>query len=185
MPPPFTLSQLAGFDWLLLVIVFLSVVMAFRRGIIKVLFSLAGLIAGIILASWNYTQLAATLHRWITSNTAAQAIAFLAIFVTVMILFTLAARLVRKTVRAVGLGIVDRLLGAAFGFLRGILLGAAILMAITAFDPSSSWTKNSVLVPYFLAESHAVSFVVPKGFQEQMAAGASHLLQQKPETFEH
>jgi membrane protein required for colicin V production len=180
-----TLSQLSTFDWLLLIIVLASVLAAFRRGIIRVLFSLAGLIAGLLLASWNYARLAFPLHRWITSNTAAQAIAFFAILFTVMVLFTLAAGLVRKTVAAVGLGFVDRLLGAAFGLVRGALLGVAILMAITAFVPNSSWMKNSVLAPYFLAGCHAVSFVMPSGFRQQMAAGASHLLQQTPEHSGH
>jgi len=182
---PFTFIQLSAFDWFLVVIVLLSVVAAFRRGIIKVLFSLGGLIAGILLASWNYARLATILDSWISSSIAAQAIAFLAILLTVMVLFTLAAGLVRKTIRAVGLGIFDRLLGAAFGLVRGLLVGVAVLMAITAFVPDSTWTQNSLLVPYFLSGSHAVSFVVPRGFQEQMAAGASHLLQQKSEQIRH
>ena len=181
MPPPFSLAQLSSFDWLLLVMVLVSMAFAFRRGIIKVLFSLAGLIAGIVLASWNYPRLAGTLHRWISSDAAAQAIAFLAILAAVMILFSLAAGLLRKTVAAVGLGFADRLLGAGFGLLRGVLLGVAILMAVTAFVPDSAWVRKSYLAPYFLAAAHAVSFVVPRGFQEQMAAGASHLLQQTPE----
>lgn len=179
--PAFTLSQLSSFDWFLIIIVLISAVAAFRRGIIRVLFSLAGLIAGIVLASWNYPRLAGWLHRWVTSEAAAQVIAFLAILCSVMILCTLAAGLVRRTVKAVGLGLADRLLGAAFGFIRGGLLGVAILMAITAFLPESPWIKNSFLAPYFLAGSHAVSFVVPRSFQEQLAAGAAHLLQQTPE----
>ncbi len=61
-------AAFTGFDWLLIVIVLVSVVAAFRRGIIKVLFSLAGLVAGIVLASWNYPRLALWLHRWITSD---------------------------------------------------------------------------------------------------------------------
>ena len=180
-PPPFSLAQLSSFDWLLLIMVLASVAFAFRRGIIKVLFSIAGLIAGIVVASWNYTRLAASLHRWVSSEAAAQVIAFLAILVGVMILFSLAAAVLRKTVAAVGLGFADRLLGAGFGLLRGLLLGVAILMAVSAFVPDSGWVRKSYLAPYFLAGAHAVSFVVPRGFEEQMAAGTSHLLQQTPE----
>jgi membrane protein required for colicin V production len=180
-PPPLSLSQLSSFDWLLLIMVLVSVALAFRRGIIKVLFSLAGLITGIVLASWNYGRLAATLHRWVSSEAAAQVIAFLAILIGVTILFSLAAALLRKTVAAVGLGFADRLLGAGFGLLRGLLLGVAVLMAVSAFVPDSGWVRKSYLAPYFLAGAHAVSFVVPRGFEEQMAAGTSHLLQQTPE----
>ena len=179
--PTFAIQDLTAFDWLLVIMVLTSMLMAFRRGIVKVLFSFAGLFFGILTASWNYAQFAQVLGRWITSPVAAQAVAFLAILFGVTLIFSLAAGLVRRTIAAVGLGLFDRLLGAVFGLLRGALLGVAILMAITAFVPNSTWLKNSRLAPYFLAGSHAVSFVVPRRFQEQMAAGASHLLQQTPE----
>ncbi len=153
----------------------------FRRGIIRVLSSLAGLIAGILLGSWNYVRLAASLRPFISSDAAAQIVAFFAILIVVMLAFTLAAALLRRTVAAVGLGIVDRLLGAAFGLVRGGLLGIAFLIASSAFLPDLPWLKNSRLTPYFLAGSHAVSFVVPRHLQEEMAAGATHLLQQTPQ----
>jgi membrane protein required for colicin V production len=178
---PFTIQDLTSFDWFLVVIAFISAFMAFRRGFIKVLFSFAGLIFGILIASWNYAQLARIFHRWITSPVAAQVVAFFVMLFAVTLVFSLAANLVRRTVSAVGLGFFDLLLGGMFGLLRGVLLGVAIMMAISAFAPNSSWLKNSRLAPYFLAGSHAVSFVVPRDLKEQMAAGASHLLQQTPE----
>ncbi len=42
------------FDWFLMAILAYSTIMAFVRGILLELFSLGGLIAGILLASWNY-----------------------------------------------------------------------------------------------------------------------------------
>ncbi len=156
-------------------------VAGFRRGIIRVLFSLAGLVAGILLGSWNYVRLAASLRRFISSDAAAQIIAFLAILFVVMLVFTLAGTLTRRTVAAVGLGMLDRLLGAAFGLVRGGLLGVAFLMAISAFLPDVPWLRKSELTPYFLAGSHAVSFVIPGRLQQEMAEGATHLLQQSPQ----
>ena len=50
------------FDWFLITILAYSTIMAFLRGIILELFSLGGLIAGILLASWNYTHVAAFLR---------------------------------------------------------------------------------------------------------------------------
>lgn len=170
-----------GFDWFLVAVIAVSTIAAFLRGIIKVLFSLGGLILGIIFASWNYLTLAARLQRLIPSFAIAEVVAFLLILAIIMVLFSLAAGLVRKTVSAVGLGIVDRLLGALFGILRGSLLGVAAMMAIAAFMPDSPWIKNSQLAPYFLAAAHAVSFVVPEHFQHQITDGATRLLQQTPD----
>ena len=177
------LSTLSPFDWFLSIVALVSMLAAARKGIIRVLFSIAGIIAGILIASWNYLRLATTLHRWITSFPAAQIVAFLAILVGVVMVFSLAAGLLRKTVAAVGLGFLDRLLGAAFGLLRGLLVGVAVIMACLAFLPNSPWIRDSRLAPGFLAATHAVSFIVPQHFQQQMSEGAMHLLQRSPRVF--
>ena len=51
------------FDCFLTALLAYSTVMAFLRGIILELFTLGGLIAGILLASWNYYRIAIYLER--------------------------------------------------------------------------------------------------------------------------
>jgi membrane protein required for colicin V production len=169
------------FDWLLIVILAYSTIMAFVRGIILELFSLGGLIAGILIASWNYTHVAAFLSRLITTPATAQIVAFLLIIVGVMVLSTLLGKALNRTAHAIGLGFFDRVLGAVFGFARGCLFGVAILMAIAAFRPHSAWIENSRLSPYFLAGVHAVSFVVPHGLQQQIWNGVEQLKHNAPD----
>ena len=176
-----TVASLTAFDWVLVALVVVSALMAFRRGFIRVLFSLAGLIAGILIASWNYLGLATWMHRWVTSVTMAQVLAFLTILLAVWFVFGLAAGTVRKAVKAVGLGFADRMLGAAFGAARGVLLGIAVMMAVAAFAPDSGWARRSVLAPHFLAGAHAVSFVVPQHLAGQVSDGARHLLKKNAE----
>jgi len=178
---PVTFASLTGFDWMLVVCMAVSAAMAFRRGLIRVLFSFAGLVAGLIVASWNYLQVGASLHTWVTSVATAQILAFLAILLAVWFVFAMIGAFVRRAVKAVGLGFADRLLGAAFGVARGVLLGVAAIMALVAFAPESSWMKQSVLAPYFLEGAHAVSFVLPQHFEVQMSDGATHLLKKNSE----
>lgn len=180
-----TVASLTAFDWVLVTLVVVSALMAFRRGFIRVLFSLGGLVAGILLASWNYVSLATWLHRWVTSLPMAQILAYLSILLGVWILFAMVAGFVRKAVKAVGLGFADRLLGAAFGAVRGALLGIALLMALAAFAPDSGWARRSVLAPHFLAGAHAVSFVVPEHFATQVSDGTRHLLKKNAEALKH
>jgi membrane protein required for colicin V production len=169
------------FDCLLIAMLAYSTIMAFVRGIILELFSLGGLIAGILLASWNYNHIAAYLERIITNSATAQILAFLFIVIVVMVLSTLLGRALNRTAHAIGLGFFDRLLGAVFGFARGCLFGVAILMAIAAFLPHSAWAENSRLSPYFLAGVHAVSFVVPHDLQQQILNGAEQLKHNAPD----
>jgi membrane protein required for colicin V production len=168
------------FDWFLIAIVAYSTVMAFLRGIILELFSLGGLIAGILLASWNYNHVAEFLEHLITTPATAQIVAFLLIVIGVMVLSTLLGKALNRTAHAIGLGFFDRLLGAVFGLARGCLFGVAILMAVAAFRPHSTWTENSRLSPYFLAGVHAVSFVVPHGLQQQILNGVQQFKHTAP-----
>jgi membrane protein required for colicin V production len=181
MDPDFNL-----FDWLLVAILAYSTIRAFLRGIVLEIFSLIGLIAGILIASWYYQALAVPLGRLLgrsfkTPATVCNIVSFLCIALGVMLLVALAARLVRRSAQAIGLGFFDRLLGAVFGFARGCLIGVSLLMAITAFLPHSAWISNSRLTPYFLDAVHAVSFVVPLPLQQKLLDGIADLKHTAPD----
>lgn len=175
-PPPANplLDQVAAFnafDWLLLVVLAWSAVLAFVRGIIRELFGLAGTVLGLLLAAWNYPALAIWLTRWITSPVAAEITAFLLIAILVMTACSLLGRLVRGTAHTVGLGFIDRLAGAGFGLLRGCVLGIGILMVATAFLLPQTLIANSRIAPYFLAAAREVCFVVPQDLQTRITDG--------------
>ena len=169
------------FDWLLLAPLVYSTVQAFLRGLVREIFSLVGLIAGVLLAAWNYTRLASPLGSVISNPAVANVVAFLLIAIGVMVAATIAGRLIHSTAHAVGLGFFNRLGGAAFGLLRGCLIGVAILMAISAFLPGTEWVKNSYLAPYFLAGAHAVSFVVPHDLEQLILDGAAQIKHNAPD----
>jgi membrane protein required for colicin V production len=169
------------FDWFLIVILTWSTIMAFFRGLVLELFALGGLIAGVLLASWNYPALAAIFEHVITSKMVANVVAFLLIAVGVMVLCALVGGALHRTANAIGLGFFNRLFGAVFGYLRGCLLCVAILMAITAFLPPTDAISKSSLTPYFLAGAHAVSFVVPHDLRQLILNGATQLKHTAPD----
>jgi membrane protein required for colicin V production len=179
--PPAT--SFTPFDWFLVLVIVVSTLSAFQKGFIRVLLSIVGLIVAVGVASWEYEVFAMWLHRWILSFEAAEVVAFLAVLILVTLAFAILANVLRQTVKAIGLGFVDRLLGAGVGLFRGLLLGVAAMMAVTAFVPDSGWIKNSQLAPYFLGSVHAVSFVVPEHFQQQISSGASYLMHETPDLF--
>lgn len=169
------------FDWVLVAILAYSTILAFVRGFLREIFALGGLIAGLILAAWNYGKLAAILARFISTPEVAQITSFLLILVAVAVLATLLGRALHSTAHAIGLGFFDRLLGAVFGLARGCLIGVVILMAVAAFLPQSKWVANSRLSSYFLTGAHAVSFVVPHDLREQIVDGAAKLKHNAPD----
>jgi membrane protein required for colicin V production len=182
----FSVANLNLFDWLLIAILAWSTITAFLRGIVLEIFSLLGLVAGILVASWNYQRLAVPLchlldHLFTVSSSTCNILSFLVIVIGIMLLTRLAARLIRRTAQTIGLGFFDRLLGAVFGFVRGCLIGVSLLMAVAAFLPHSVWISNSRLTPYFLAGVHEVSFVVPQGLQQQLLNGIAELKHNAPD----
>ena len=168
-------------DWLLAILVVYSVIRAVIRGFFQEAFALGGLILGFLFACWFYRPLAIDLKGLITSLQIAELAAFLLILAGTMILASLLGRVLRHTASAIGLGFVDRLLGAVFGLLRGALLGVALLLAVTAFLPSAPWVENSHLAPYFLRAAHAVSFVMPSDLKLRLRDGLHHLKHTTPD----
>jgi membrane protein required for colicin V production len=169
------------FDWFLAALLTYSVVKAFLRGFFRESFALAGLVVGLLLASWGYHAAALHLTGLITSLPIAQFAAFLLILATTMVVFNIAGSLLRKTASTIGLGVLDRIGGGVFGFVRGCLLGIAVLMAFTAFLPTAPWIRDSVMAPYFLRGAHAVSFVVPEDFRRKLHDGTSSIKHTTPD----
>ena len=160
------------FDWILIAILCCSAILAFMRGLIRELFALCGLIAGLVIAGWKYQVVSSMLDRFLPTKPVANLLAFLLIAFGIMVLAALTGRLLHATTHAVGLGFFNRLAGAAFGLVRGGLIGSGILMAWSAFLPNSPWLKKSILTPYFLEGGHAVSFVVPSDLRQLIREGA-------------
>ena len=168
-------------DWLLAALLLFSTIKAFFVGFFREAFALGGLVVGFIAASWTYQSLGTRLAGLISTPPIAQLVAFLCVLATIMVLFTLIGRFMQKTASAIGLGILDRLAGAAFGFVRGCLLAIALLLAVTAFLPTAPWMKTSRFVPYFVQAAHAVSFVVPADLKHKLLDGINRIKHTSPD----
>jgi membrane protein required for colicin V production len=168
-------------DWLLALLLLYSVVRATIRGFFREAFSLGGLIVGFFLACWFYKSLAVKLAGLITSAQIAQFAAFVLILVATMLVATLIAALLKRTASAIGLGIFDRIGGGIFGLIRGCILGAALLMALTGFLPPAPWLTQSTLAPYFLRASRAVFFVMPADLSARIRDGAQRIKHTTPD----
>ena len=167
-------------DWMLAALLVYSTIRAALRGLAREIFALAGLLVGFVLACWYYRNVAEFLRGLVNSEPLADFCAFLLIASVVMIAATLAGSLVRRAATAVGLSPLDRLGGAAFGAARGLVLGTALLLAVTAFLPTAPWVAGSKFSPYLLRASHAVSFVMPRQLKRQLVEGLDRLKHTTP-----
>lgn len=152
---------MSGLDWLIAGIVVLSALLAAAQGFFYELFSLAGVVVGYLAAAWGYARLAPFYAPMVKSAWVADIAGFLTIFIAVVLLAGIIARLARWFFKEAGLRWFDRLLGAAFGLIRGVLFAAVFLLALTSFAPNTQALARSSIAPYMLVVARAAIWVAP------------------------
>jgi len=163
-------------DIAILVLLALSAIAGFRSGLIRCVFSLLGLIAGIVIASWNYKHFAGELAQRLHSVAVAEAVSFCLIALAVMLVAGLIGMLVKGVVHGIGLAWLDKFLGLFFGLLRGALLVTLCIVVLAAFFPDTSWLGNARLSRYFLGSAHLTTHMTPEELKDKIMHGL-HVLE--------
>jgi membrane protein required for colicin V production len=162
-------------DWLIAGILVLSLLHAAAQGFVFELFSLAGTVFGYLLAAWGYPVAARYIAPYVKSDLVAGGAGFLLIFVAVVILAGIIGRIARWATKSVGLRWFDRLLGGAFGFLRGTIVVVVLVMAMASFLPSSHVLAESRLAQYFLVAGRAAIYAGPGELKKKFRDGLKDL----------
>jgi len=132
---------LSWLDWTLLAVVCVSMLVGLLRGLVFECLSLAGWVVAWFAAHWLSSWLAPSIPLGLPGSPLNSGLAFGLVFVGVLLAWTLMARLLRMLIHATPLSLPDRLLGAGFGCLRGLVLLLALssLVALTPAAQSSAW----------------------------------------------
>jgi membrane protein required for colicin V production len=136
--------QLATLDWIFLAVLLASMVLGAWRGLVSEVLSLMGWVAGFFLAQWFAPDVARVLPMAGAGEQMRYAAGFLLVFIAAVFGFGLMAFLVSKLVASVGLRPIDRVLGAGFGILRGLLLllAATVVVGMTPLKNSAEWSAS-------------------------------------------
>jgi membrane protein required for colicin V production len=132
-------------DWIFLAVLLISLVVGAWRGLVYELLSVVNWIVAFVLAQW-FAPVAA---QWLPLASATEVVRYAAGFVVVFVLSLfvggLLAFLISKLVAAVGLRPVDRVLGAAFGLVRGVilLLAFAVVFGMTPMVKGPLWQESA------------------------------------------
>lgn len=149
-------------DIVIIVYLVISVISGLVQGLIKTLLSIIGVIVGILLASHFYTQLGGIL-TFISNRDAANVAGFIIILLVVMAVFSIIAWILRSFIKAIMLGLADKLGGGVLGFFLGALSISAILAIIVKYNQSGIIT-GSKLAALFLDKFPMVLGLLPSGF---------------------
>ena len=131
------MAALGWVDLALLGALVLSMLIGLWRGLLLEVLALAGWVVAWFGAHWLAPQWAPHLPVGDPGSSLRAAVAFVAAFVAVLIGCGIAARLLRLLLQATPMRGVDRLLGGAFGLLRGVVL-LLVITAVVALTPAAS-----------------------------------------------
>ncbi len=152
-------------DWIFLAVLFASLILGAWRGLVYEVLSVLGWLAAFFLAQWYAPAVASKIPMSGASEAVRYAAGFLLVFVVVVFVGGLLATLGKKLFSAIGLRPVDRLLGAAFGLLRGVLflLAGAVVISMTPLK-TGPWWQESVGADITLTVLGSLKPVLPKEF---------------------
>jgi membrane protein required for colicin V production len=158
-------------DWLILAILVYSVVISWYKGFIREVLGLITVAVAVLLAAWFYRVAGGMFKDVVRTENLALFFGFSLIFLVTLLAGFVIIWLVTRFMKFAKLQWADRLLGAAFGFIRGWMIGAAILLALTAFEVQTERLKNSELVPYFLPGSRVIAVLTPYEIKAKFLVG--------------
>lgn len=122
-------------NWLdiaIIVVLGILTVLGVKRGLIKSLVPLVGVVLGIVLAGKFHHALAERLG-FIQNESLAAIIAFVLILIAVYVLVSILGSIIRRILEVVFLGWVDRLGGAVFGFALGWIICSVVVVLLARY----------------------------------------------------
>ena len=148
-------------DWVIVIIMAAAMIGGMSQGFFRSACGLAGLLIGLAVASWNYGRVAKIFLPLGKLHAVADAIGFLLVALLVMAIFGILGAILAKAFRLIGLGCLDSLAGAIFGFFQGVILVTLGILALAAFFPDTQWLENARLPKLFFGACHLSTHVSP------------------------
>lgn len=141
-------------DWLIVAIVVISTLVSLLRGFAREAISLGAWVAAFFVASMFSPGMESLLRDVVENEQARQISSFLALFVVTLLVCSMAGFLVSQLIKVTGLGLADRVLGMAFGLVRGVVVALAMALVVDLALESAGtrpvWYQQSVLIPHLM-----------------------------------
>jgi len=177
-------------DILLVIVLAFSTLHSLRRGFSREVVGLAAALAALVLGMWFYGLAGSFIAPYVGSPRTANLLGFIMVVAAVMIAGGILGWIVGRFIRTIGLSFFDRLLGAGFGFVKGLLITIAILTAFMAFGPRSGSSPtpaavvHSRIAPWIVEASRVFVAVAPmdlkQNFQERYLEVVAGLKEYRP-----
>ena len=161
-------------NWLdiaIILIVAFFTITAFSAGLIRELVTLASVVAGVVVAGLFYDDLARDVLVFINNKNAANIVAFLVLLGAIYLAGQLIAIMLKQVAAVLLLGWADRLGGALFGLLKGLVVVEVLLIAFVTFNVGlDNAIEDSGLASAFLDAAPVLLTILPDNFERAVDA---------------
>lgn len=132
-------------DYAVLGVTALSVIWGIWHGFTREVISLAGWVLAFLAANLLAAPIGALLPDSLPHEELKVLLAFVTVFIAVLMVTTLAGVALSRALKAVGLGGVDRTLGGVFGLVRALViaLAFALVAGLTTLPQRPLWRESA------------------------------------------
>src|SRR5260221_5906789 len=136
-------------DYAIIAVLLISILVGILRGAVRELLNMGGWVLAFLLAHAFADDLASWLADWAGDPVLRMVMAWAAIFLLVLIIVALIASLASELMRKLGLGGLNRSLGALAGLARGLVLLIVLALGagLTKMPQSVLW-RQAALTPW-------------------------------------
>lgn len=140
---------MTSFDYLVLVIIALSIVLSVMRGLLREVLAILGWVAAFYVAKTYTNQVLPMMPVNIPTEPLRILAAFLVLFLATLLVASLLAIALSAIFKKIGLGWLNRLLGAGFGMVRGLLIVCVLvfLAGFTSAPKDARWRDAMFSAP--------------------------------------
>ena len=133
-------------DWVLIGLMLLSGALGFWRGVVKEFFALLAWLLGFVVCSRYAFEWSRELPLPVWAQAMREAVAWVLIFLLVMLVMALIGSVMKRLLSLAGLGLADRMLGTVFGLARASImwLAIAVLVGLTPWRQAEVWVNSQV-----------------------------------------
>lgn len=136
---------MTAFDYAVLIIIGLSIILSVMRGLVREVLSILGWVAAFYVAKTYTNQLLPMMPLDIPTESLRILAAFLLLFLATLLVASLLAIALSAIFEKFGLGWLNRFLGALFGVVRGLLIVCVIVLLAGLTDaPNDVRWKNAM-----------------------------------------
>lgn len=134
---------MTSFDYTVLLIIGISIIVSMMRGALREVLAIAGWLVAFYVAKIYAVQLVPVLPQDIPTEPLKVLAAFLILFLGVLLIASLLTIALSSIIKKIGLNWLNRFLGALFGFARGLLIVCILvfLAGLTSLPKDARWTN--------------------------------------------